>query len=290
MLRSLSSAVSGLQNFQQKIDVIGNNIANVNTSGYKASRVEFQDAFSQTLRGSTAGTGTASGTTAMQIGTGVSTSQIRVLDTQGAITRTGVNSDMAIAGEGYFVVKDPQTGTEFATRDGSFRQDQNGFLVSSNGYRLQGLTATAGAIYPATTLGATIGDIKIESLGTLPAGVAIRSWNVSADGTVQLAMSDGNSQNIGQVRLEKFTNPLGLSREGNNLYSNLANAGRTGGTFNTAGDPGIGNIQSNALELSNVDLANEFSTLISTQRAFQATARMITTSDEMLQELVALKR
>lgn len=290
MLRSLSSAVSGLQNFQQKIDVIGNNIANVNTNGYKGARVEFQDAFSQTLRGSTAGSAAASGVSSMQVGTGVSTSQIRVLDTQGAISRTGVNSDLAIAGEGYFVVKDPQTGTEFATRDGSFRVDQNGYLVSANGFRLQGLTATAGAAYPDTTLSATTGDIQIAPLGTLPANVAVRSWSVGSDGSVTLAMSDGRSQNIGQVRLEKFTNPLGLTREGSNLYGNLANAGRTGNNFNIPGDPGIGSIQANALELSNVDLANEFSTLISTQRAFQATARMITTSDEMLQELVQLKR
>ena len=290
MIRSLYSAVSGLQNFQQKIDVIGNNIANVNTNGYKGARVEFQDSFSQTLRGSTAGGGTLSGVTAMQVGTGVATSQIRVLDTQGAITRTGVNSDLAIAGEGFFVVKDPQTGAEFATRDGSFRVDQNGYLVSSNGYRLQGLTATAGAAYPATTPSATVGDIQIGSLGTLPATVAVRSWSVATDGTVELAMSDGFNQKIGQVRLEKFTNPLGLTREGSNLYGNLANAGRTGGTFNMPGDPGIGIVQSNALELSNVDLANEFSTLISTQRAFQATAKMITTSDEILQELVQLKR
>ena len=290
MIRSLYSAVSGLQNFQQKIDVIGNNISNVNTNGYKGSRVEFQDSFSQTLQGSTAGSGVVSGVSSMQVGTGVATSQIRVLDTQGAITRTGVNTDLAIAGEGYFVVKDPQTGAEFATRDGSFRVDQNGYLVSSNGYRLQGLTATPGAAYPATTLAATVGDLQIKPLGVLPPPVAVRNWNIGTDGTVSLAMSDGASQTIGQVKLEKFTNPSGLTREGNNLFGNMPNAGRTGGTYNVPGDPGIGTVQANALELSNVDLANEFSTLISTQRAFQATAKMITTSDEILQELVQLKR
>src|SRR6266550_3295020 len=103
MLRSLSSGVSGIQQFQEQMDVISNNIANVNTTGFKSARVEFGDSFSQTLRGSTSANGSASGTPALQIGSGVTTSAIKNIFNQGAVTRTGYQTDLAIDGDGFFV-------------------------------------------------------------------------------------------------------------------------------------------------------------------------------------------
>ncbi len=285
MLRSLTSAVSGLQSFQGQMDVIGNNIANVNTTGYKGARTEFADAFSQTMRGSSPATTTSSGLTSIQIGSGVSTSAIQTLYTQGALSRTGVNTDMAIAGEGFFLVKDVASGTTYATRDGTFHLDANGYLVTSGGLRVQGNDISQGVT--------TFGDIKIDSDGSMDANnqpLDVLGWTVDTSGDINVTLSDGTTSiTRGTILLQNFANPQALMKEGNNLYTGLANA-------NPLSDPtrpgteGIGTVVAGALELSNVDLAKEFSDLIITQRAFQATSRIITTSDEILQELVNLKR
>jgi flagellar hook protein FlgE len=269
------------------MDVIGNNISNVNTTGYKAARVDFADSFSQTLRSSSPGTGTTSDTSAMQIGSGVTTNAIKNLYTQGALSRTGVNTDLAIAGEGFFMVRDTVSNAEFATRGGAFRVDNNGYLVTDGGQRLQG--------YADTGL-ATMGDIKVDTTG-MPASAdpnaKVVSFSIDREGKVNVTLSDGNQFIRGQVLMQRFSDPQALIKEGNNLFSGISSAGPLGGATPTAAAPGsqgLGTIQSGALELSNVDLANEFSSLITAQRAFQATARIITTSDEMLQELVNLKR
>src|SRR5262245_5831382 len=133
MLRSLTSAISGLQNFQQRMDVIGNNIANVNTTAFKTARVGFADSFSQTLRSSSAGTAGSAGTSAMQVGLGTSIQTINNLYTQGALARTAVATDLAVTGNGFFVLRDPISGATFATRAGDFRVDENGYLVSNSG-------------------------------------------------------------------------------------------------------------------------------------------------------------
>src|SRR5690606_3688955 len=138
MLRSLTSAISGLQNFQERMDVIGNNIANVNTTAFKSARVDFADSFSQTLRNSSSSTGNTPGVAAMQIGSGVTTGAIRNIQTQGAVTRTGMQTDLAISGEGFFVVRDSLTNGQFVTRAGDFRVDDSGYIVTNNGFRLQG--------------------------------------------------------------------------------------------------------------------------------------------------------
>ncbi len=283
MLRSLTSGISGLQNFQQQMDVIGNNIANVNTTGFKSSRVEFADAFSDTLRVSSAGSSTTSGTSAMQIGSGVSTASIKNNYAQGAVSITGNPTDLAIAKDGFFMVRDTLTNVEYATRSGDFRLDGNGYMVTNGGQRLQGFSDTGLA---------TRGDIKIDLTGlpsTSSPTASIISFNVDAGGKVNINLSDGTSFVRGQVLLQHFEDPQGLVKAGNNLYTGIGSAGPLAASA-APGTNGLGEIQSGALELSNVDLANEFANLITTQRAFQANAKIITTSDEMLQDLVNLKR
>jgi flagellar hook protein FlgE len=290
MLRSLSSAISGLQSFQQRLDVIGNNIANVNTTGFKGARVGLADAFSQTLRSSSAGSGGSSGTSAMQVGLGVSIQSINNIYNQGAFVRTNVGTDLALTNNGFFVVRDPIADIEFVTRAGEFSLDESGYLVTASGMRVQG--------YDDTSL-TTIGDIMIDTTG-MPAPLpgeptpTMLSFAIGADGKINVNLSNGSQFVRGQILLQNFSNPQGLMKEGNSLYSGIGAAGPLGGAGSPTPAPpgtnGLGTIQAGALELSNVDLATEFTNLITTQRAYQANARIITTSDEMLQELVNLKR
>lgn len=288
MIRSLSTGITGLQQFQQRMDVISNNIANVNTTGFKSARVNFADSFSQTLRGSTSADGTSSGTSAIQIGSGVVTAAINNLYTQGSITRTGVSTDLAISGEGFFIVRDPVTNVEFATRAGEFRLDANGYLISSTGLRVQGFSDVA-----QTTRGDVMIDDK-ERPDTVEADATFVSFSIDNLGAVKVRMSDNSEYTRAQILLQRFNDPQALTKEGLNLYSGIGAAGPLGGADSPQSQPpgsnGLGRLEAGALELSNVDLANEFSGMITTQRAFQASARIITTSDEMLQELVNLKR
>ncbi len=288
MLRSLTSAISGLQSFQQRMDVIGNNVANVNTTAFKGGRVDMADSFSQTLRSSSAGTGGSSGTSAMQIGSGVSIQAISNVYTQGALARTGVGTDLALTGAGFFVVRDTISNSQFVTRAGDFRTDASGFLVTNDGLRVQGYADSALS---------TMGDILIDTQG-MPATSdplsTMVSFAIDGEGKINVSLSDGSQFVRGQILLQNFSDPQGLMKEGNNLYSGIGAAGPLGGATSPTPAPpgtgGLGKLQSGALELSNVDLANEFTNLITTQRAYQANARIITTSDEMLQELVNLKR
>ena len=288
MLRSLTSAISGLQSFQQRLDVIGNNIANVNTTGFKGARVGLSDSFSQTLRSSSAGTGGTSGVPSMQIGLGVGIQSISNLYTQGALSRTSVGTDLAITSAGYFVVKDPVSSNEYVTRAGDFTVDESGYLVTNSGMRVQGFDDSALT---------NIGDILIDTTGmpaTSDPTATMVSFAIDLEGKVNVNLTDGTQFVRAQLLLQNFSNPQGLMKEGNNLYSNIGAAGPLGGATSptpaAAGTNGLGKIQAGALELSNVDLATEFTSLITTQRAYQANARVITTSDEMLQELVNLKR
>jgi flagellar hook protein FlgE len=287
MLRSLFSAISGLQNFQERMDVIGNNVANVNTTGFKSSRVDLADSFSQTLRASSASTGGSSGQPSIQVGTGVTTTAIKNMYTQGALARTGLATDLAIAGNGFFVVRDTVSSVEYVTRAGDFRVDDNGYIVTNNGQRVQGWSDAALSTY---------GDLKIDTTGmpaTSDPNATLISFAIDDQGRINVNLSDGTQFVRGQILLQNFSDPQGLLREGNNLFSGIGSAGPLGGATPTPEPPGtngLGKIYSGALELSNVDLANEFTNLITTQRAYQANARIITTSDEMLQELVNLKR
>jgi flagellar hook protein FlgE len=294
MIRSLTSGISGMQQFQQRLDVIGNNISNVNTTGYKSARVDFQDAFSQTMQASSPTSGNSSAVAGIQVGSGVATGAIRNQFTQGAVTRTGVATDLALDDAGFFIVKDPIRGSEYATRSGDFRIDQNGYLITNNGFRVQGYTDT---VEITNRNGLTnIGDLRID-MGTPPSSLTVDpnatlvSFDINPEGIVSVRLSDGNQYIRGQVLVQGFRDPQALLKEGGNLYSGMANAGPVSPNGPASpGSHGLGRVQSGQLELSNVDLASEFSSMITTQRAFQASARIISTSDEILQELVNLKR
>jgi len=288
MLRSLSSGVSGIQAFQEEMDVISNNIANVNTTGFKSSRVDFADAFSETLRGSSGASGLSSDIPAMQIGAGVSPSGVTGNYGSGNLASTGFSTDMAVDGEGFFMVRDPITSVQFATRAGDFRLDSNGFLTTNSGLRVQGYSDSGLS---------TLGDIQIDGTGrpaSFDPSATYASWSIDTQGVIKVRLSNGSEYARGQILLQRFTDPQALMKEGMNLYSGIGAAGPLGGaSAPTAAAPetnGLGKIQSHALEASNVDLANEFANMITAQRAFQANAKVVTTSDEMLQELVNLKR
>ncbi len=272
MIRSFNTGVTGLQQFQQRIDVIGNNIANVGTVAYKDARVTSADSFSDTLGN------------AIQVGRGATTGGVSSVFTQGDLTQTGAPADMAIDGEGFFTVKDTTTGTIYATRDGSFKRTSDGYLVTSGGLRLQGFSDAALT---------TRGDVKIDATGApagAAAGAAVTSFTIDKQGKVQVLLDDGSAAfTRGQVLLQNFTTPQALAKEGNNLYSNLAAAGPLAQTGVPAAG-GLGGIAAGSLEMSNVDLTNEFANLIVAQRGFQANSKIITTSDEMLQDVINLKR
>jgi len=479
MIRSLNTAVLGIKQFHTSLDALGNNLANIKTIGYKGARVDFSDTLAQTLRAPTPDTGIVSGTAGMQLGNGVKVSAIKNEFTQGAIKQTGVRTDMAVTGAGFFLVADSTTSELFVTRAGDFREDKNGYLVTNDGYRVQGLNKQA----PANTSSekTEIGDIKLDvgsytkdrtnisvetdtniftktahgyatgnqvkfsgslpgvgsgiittstvyfvakvsndtftlhsnaadaasganeinfttasptevtvttatsasntiafsgvsltsgdavylnaSTGELPSGLtegqkyfvsvsgsnmslhvseadatespaanvvsittdgiagfklykdeatipslnlgggaSIASYSIGADGKVNMLLTDGTQYVRGQIMLQDFNNPQALLKQGSNLFGNLATAGPIGTLGASAGSTdilknakepgssGVGRIAAGALELSNVDMAREFSNMITTQRAFQANARMVTTSDEILKEMMALKR
>jgi flagellar hook protein FlgE len=274
LLQSLSSGVSAMQQFQQELDVISNNIANVATTGFKGATVEFADALSQTIQG-----GGATG--AMQVGTGVTTDSIVSQFTQGVINPTSNPLDLAISGQGFFMVRNPASGAQFATRAGDFSIDTNGYLLSS-GLRVQG--------YSDASL-STIGDIKIDNTGAPGGSTApIQNWNFDSTGKIVVTLTDGSpSFTRGQVLLQNFVSPQMLTKEGGSLYSNMAAAGPLA-QLTAPSTNGAGKLEVGALEASNVDLTTELSNLISTQRAYQANAHVITTSDEVLQDLVNIKR
>ena len=273
MLLSLDSGVSALEQFQQQLDVISNNIANVNTVGFKEAQVSFADTLSETLGSNAAGS--------MQVGTGVVTSGITNNFTAGSVASTGVQSDLYVNGNGFFLVKDPVSGNTYATQDGEFTVDNNGYLVTSGGMRLQGYSDSGLA---------TQGDVRINNTGA-PGGdtSAVQSYTIGSDGKVSVLLADGTNFTRGQILLQNFTDPQQLVKVGGNLYSSLALAGPLA-TPAAPGSSGLGAIVSGSLEMSNVDLAQQLTGLITTQRAYEANSKVITTSDQVLQTLVNLKQ
>ncbi len=270
MLRSLYAAVSGLRNHQTRMDVIGNNIANVNTTGFKASRVIFSDIYSQTLQPAAAGTATTGGSNPQQIGLGVAVASIDVLMTRAGSQYTGATLDMAIEGDGFFVIND---GTqEFYTRAGNFTLDSDN-RITLNGNLVQGYMQVPAPA--ATTLSA------IDTTGYT---------NVSIDknGNVMGLDATNNSVTIAKVGLATFANQDGLEKSGDSLYIESANSGAP--VYGTPGTGAAGTLNPGSLEMSNVDLSKEFTDMITTQRGFQANSRVIATSDTLLEELVNLKR
>ncbi len=283
LIDTLNTGVSALTAFSTGLDVVGNDIAYVNTIGYKSSAASFEDSFSNTLQNSAPATGTQSSTPSVQVGTGVQVAGITTNFAQGALNSTGVATDLAISGNGFFIVQDPSSLTQYATRDGQFRIDANGYLVSQGGQRVQGYTSGTGT---------TVGSIQIGQ--NPPNGTSLQSVAIDSSGNVVESYSNGTTATTGKVLLQNFGNTAGLENNGNNLYTGLAAAAPVGGGIlsggNTPSANGLGSIQAGSLESSNVDLTQEFSDLITMQRSFQAGARLITVSDTVLDDVVNLKR
>ena len=288
LIGTLTSGVSAMRSFTKGLEVIGNNIANVNTTGYKASTASFADSFSNTLQGSSPSSGTSSNTAAIQVGTGVRLTQISARFTQGALTTTGNGTDMGISGAGFFRLTNPVDGAEFATRAGNFRTDDNGYLVSPQGYRVQGLTGGSAGTAPST-----LGDVVIGT--NPPAGMTLKSFSVDKLGNIVEFYSDGSSATTNRLLLQNYNDPSALQKQGDNLFSGFAAAGVVGtlpmnAADNGPGEGGLGSIESGTLELSNVDLTEEFANMITAQRSFQASSRLVTVSDAVLEDIVNLKR
>jgi len=265
MLLSLDSGVSALENFQQQLNVIANNIANVNTVAFKSAYVNFADTLSETLGSNAAGS--------IQIGTGMTTASItNNFTTPGSLASTGVTTNLAIEGNGFFQVKDPTSGNTYVTQDGSFSLDSNGYLVTSSGMRVQGAA----------------GDIQFPTSNSTP---SMTGYKFNSDGTITVSLADGSTAAAagGGIVLQNYSNPAQLVKVGGNLYSATTAAGGLA-TPTKPGTNGLGTIVSGYLEMSNVDLAHELTSLITTQRAYEANSKVITTSDDVLQTLVNLKR
>ncbi|MBY0010095.1 flagellar basal body rod protein FlgG [Paenibacillus typhae] len=272
MLRSMYSGVSGMRGFQTKLDVIGNNIANVNTIGFKSSRVMFKDIMSQTTSGASAPVdGGQGGVNAKQIGLGVSIGSVDTLHLAGSAMTTNNPTDLRIDGDGFFLVRlsDDQE-TPFLTRAGDFHVDANRNLITSDGLHV------------------------LDSDGeAIQLGEDVTAFSISSDGTIVQTMADGTTEAGVQIGVAKVSNPQGLEKIGGNLFRMTLNANAEGELAPTTAnntEVGTGSIVAGQLEMSNVDLTGEFTEMIVTQRGFQANSRIITTSDEVLQEVVNLKR
>ncbi|MEG1415491.1 MAG: flagellar hook-basal body complex protein [Clostridium sp.] len=410
MIRSMYSGISGMKNQQVKMDVIGNNIANISSVAFKGSRVTFKDALYQTMQGASGPTFSTGGVNPRQVGLGMSVSSIDRDVRQGTLQPTGRATDIAVQGNGYFMVSN---GSEtFYTRDGSFTLDKYGDLVTSGGFRVLGIdktgnrgpinvplehptvppikfgsgtppkevmavklygfdggdnvksinfTNTAGGDQPITMtadgamtiniggydkltdlekaiknqmkkaeeMSATERDdpkndnyknlytnmiskgiygvsvtgdladaqktpptIMDESKGAGGTGFKIEkiqlgSFSIGKDGKIQGIYGEDRFE-VARLEISSFVNDAGLEGIGENLYRQSANSGEANRGF--PGDDGFGTAEQGFLEMSNVDLANEFTEMIVTSRSYQANSRTITTSDEMLQELLNIKR
>lgn len=277
MLRSMFSAISGLKSHQTMLDVTANDIANVNTIGFKAGRTTFKDSLAQLQSGAAAPNGDQGGANAKQVGLGVQLGSIDNLMGGGALQSTGNVLDVAIQGEGWFRVGSgapPAVPTVFQyTRAGNFTTNQQGYLVTQDGAYVMGRTAP----------GAAGADTYLQ----IPVGAT--NTSIGQDGSVSYDPPGGGTRVVaGYISLAKFANEAGLERASSNRW----NAGNSSGPeqVDSAGSNGYGLTTSGAVEMSNVDLASEFTNMITAQRGFQANSRVISTADEILQDLVNLKR
>ncbi|PZF66434.1 flagellar hook protein [Curtobacterium sp. MCBD17_013] len=391
MLRSLYSGISGLRSHQEMLDVTGNNIANVNTAGFKSSTTVFQDTLSQMTQGAGSPQSGLGGTNPAQIGLGVQVAGVSTNFAQGSAEATGKATDLMISGDGFFVTR--QGNDTVYTRAGSFDFDAQGLLTTPDGKIVQGYSATNGVVDDggqlgditlpltaaapaAVTTSATVdgnlpsdtatgqvitrdsdvydasgtkhamtlaftktaagwnvsgtdgegnaasgtitfgADGKISGGGTLKIGGitadmtqltgfatlstasissqnghaagTLKGFSISQDGTLVGQFSNGSTEALGRIALASFANPGGLEKVGDSGYRATANSGSAQVGSPTSGS--LGSLASGTLEMSNVDLSQEFTNLIVAQRGFQANARIITTSDSVLEELTNLKR
>lgn len=290
MLRSLFAGISGLRVNQTALDVTGNNIANANTAGFKSSQIVFQDTLSQMLTGASAPAATdpgRGGTNPMQIGLGVQVGGINTNFGQGSAQMTNRPTDLMIQGDGFFVVE--RNGGDLYTRAGAFNFDAAGNLVTVDGDKVKGWMVQAGGTMPATTDGTNDEPFNINTAAANADPGELLSYGIGTDGTVTGVFS-GNDQPVvlGRLALANFVNPQGLEKAGDSLYRATTNSGPV--EIGPAGEGGRGTLMGGAVEMSNVDLAQEFTNLIIAQRGFQASSRVITTSDQVLEELVNIKR
>ena len=320
MLRSMYAGISGMKNFQTKLDVIGNNIANVNTSGFKKGRVTFQDMMSQTTSGAQGPTATRGGVNPYQVGLGSQLGSIDNIHTQGFQQTTNRPLDLALEGDGMFVVagntgrpegyettidgleatlanlRAAETPDENAietaeqnlanartwevsldtsnvsyTRAGNFYLDTDGAIVSPDGLHLLGFQKTSDLDADAA--------FNYDNYSTIIIPEDAQSFSIQTDGIVNYVDSNGNPQVAGQVMLANFSNAAGLQKAGSNLYHASPNSGIP--VYTIAETNGTGSMVAGSLEMSNVDLAEEFTEMIVAQRGFQANTRicLLYTSD-----------
>ncbi|MGP1561085.1 MAG: flagellar basal-body rod protein FlgG [Helicobacteraceae bacterium] len=261
MLRSLYTAATGMKAQQLGVDTIANNIANVNTIGYKKQRAEFSDLIYQTMK--YAGTNTSATTlspTGIEVGLGVRPTSIQRIFTKGSFKETGNDLDIAINERGFFQIQLPDGNIGY-TKDGSFKLDNTGQIVTSDGYPL-------------------IPNIVLPLDATF--------IQVGRDGTVSGILAGGGNAQFGQIELANFINPAGLHALGDNNFLETVASGAP--VIGIPGQNGFGETLQKSLELANVQLVVEMTDLISTQRAYEANSKSITTSDEMLQTVNGLKR
>src|SRR5579859_7479308 len=282
MMRGMYSAISGLSVHQTMLDVTANNLANVDTIGYKAQRTTFVDQLSQQVRASTAMTTTGAGSNPVQVGLGVSLGSIDNLMGEGSMQSTGNVLDSAIQGDGFFQVGSGNAGavppvlpTSYQyTRAGNFTLNSAGYLTTQNGEYVMG-QAQPGAIG---------GSNPLEYLQIPPGSTGVA---VGQNGAVTYVDTGGNTQTAGYLSLVSFPNEAGLERQGGSMWSQTSASGAP----MAQGSPqsnNLGTTLSGELEQSNVDLATEFTNMITAERGFQANSRVITTADQMLQTLVSM--
>ena len=344
MLRSLYSGISGMKVNQTKLDVIGNNLANVSTTAFKGSRVNFSTTISQTLGSASAASDSLGGVNGKQIGLGAQISSIDKIMSQGSMQSTSRSLDVAVDGSGYFMVATgpaltgnandsitianngignmPANSSVAYTRDGSFVLDNEGNLLTSKGYRVLGfamettdpVTNKTGdnieddgkVLYVESNNQTKAIDNKLVSLkipdkvlkddgkgGKTP--VAVKSFNISADGLITGVLETGEITALGQIAMSSFKNEVGLTDIGNNMYEPSGSSGAaiiSSGKNSTTNrnSSGYGDILQGYLEMSGVDMAEQFTDMIVATKAFQAAGKTITTGDEILSEIINLKR
>ena len=264
-LRVLSTAATGMQAQSVNVDVIANNLSNVNTTGFKKQKANFEDLLYQKIR--SVGTTTANGTripTGSQVGVGVRLVGTQRYFEQGSFENTDRKLDLAIQGDGFFQVIADQAGTVGYTRAGNFTRDGNGLLLDPNGH-------------------------PMEPAITIPTTIPLDNISIGTDGRVQYKDPTSNAfTDAGQITLARFSNPEGLDAMGQNLFKKSDVSGDA--IVDNPGSQGLGMLQQGALETSNVDLVRELTDMIKAQRAYEINSESIKTADEMLQTAGNLRR
>ena len=261
MFRAFSTAATGMTAQQMMVDITANNLANINTTGFKRSDVNFQDLLYVKMK--EFGTEVSSGIKSpggLEIGSGVRAAATIKVFSRGELINTGRALDIAIAGDGFLQVTMPD-GTVKYTRDGALHQGPNGELTTTTGYFIE----------PAVTIPTDAVDVTIEK-----------------NGSINVTDSAGTQSVVGTIQLARFPNPSGLSSEGDNLLAETEASGTA--TTGTPGESGFGSIQAGFLEKSNVQMINELVNLITAQRAYEVNSRSIRAADEMLRQAIQIAR